>query len=526
MRLEKPRRKVSVILNKQNSNYSPHKWFQRLTAVFLVSSILPQSTVALAQVQEGKSSEITNQASYSYTMPVGRGNYTFEGTTRKVSVKPVRLIDPFGQVLGCNGKPLSDYTGFSMGLYEPNPSDPTGTELGKLVSLTSTELPDILNNKIARGIEPNDSNINPFPLTNADKGTYSFLLDPNKGQTDPGRIYILVINPPQNSSYEQRRIKIQILESTGQINNSVIRYIATSLDGEPISSTGKTSVESTVVFVPNAETVGLDLFAFEFSTLMCEPNQIQIVKTGDRVVAEPGDTVIYRLTLKNTGDANLNGLVVSDTLPLGFKFVDDSIRGELKGKSVTIAAENSSRTVTFQTDAAIPPGDVLNIAYAAQLTPDAVRGSGINSAIVNGQRADNGFRVKDGPATYQLKIEPGIVSDCGTLIGRVFVDKNFDGEQQPGEPGVPNAVIFMEDGNRITTDPNGLFSVANVLPGNHTGVLDLSSVPGYTLAPNHYFSERNSKSRLVRLEPGGMARMNFAVTPTSQEQNNETDQTR
>ncbi|HBY79530.1 MAG TPA: hypothetical protein DEG47_21610, partial [Cyanobacteria bacterium UBA11148] len=82
-----------MILNKQNSNYSPHKWFQRLTAVFLVSSILPQSTVALAQVQEGKSSEITNQASYSYTMPVGRGNYTFEGTTRKVSVKPVRLID-------------------------------------------------------------------------------------------------------------------------------------------------------------------------------------------------------------------------------------------------------------------------------------------------------------------------------------------------------------------------------------------------------------------------------------------------
>ncbi len=72
----------------------------------------------------------------------------------------------------------------------------------------------------------------------------------------------------------------------------------------------------------------------------------------------------------------------------------------------------------------------------------------------------------------------------------------------------------MENGNRITTDPNGLFSVANVLPGNHTGALDLSSLPGYTLAPNRKFKERNSQSRLVRLQPGGLVRMNFAVTPT------------
>jgi hypothetical protein len=125
--------------------------------------------------------------------------------------------------------------------------------------------------------------------------------------------------------------------------------------------------------------------------------------------------------------------------------------------------------------------------------------------------------VKDGPAVHRLRIRSGIVSDCGTIIGRVFVDKNFDGEQQPGEPGVPNAVVFMEDGNRITTDANGLFSVANVLPGYRTGVLDLSSTPGYTFAPNQYFSERNSQSRLVHLEPGGLVRMNFAVTPTSRE---------
>ncbi|MCP2729331.1 hypothetical protein [Limnofasciculus baicalensis] len=504
---------------KRKRSYPDNKWFQCLTTTVLIGTILNHSTATIAQVQETKSLQITNQASYSYSNTFGRGKRVFESTTNQISVTPIPLVDPFGQILGCNGEPLPDYTGFTVGLYEPNSSDLTGTELGRLVTLTPTELPDIQGNNIPGGKQPNIQNINPYPLTNTNKGLYNFLFDPNKGQTNAGKTYILVINPPANSIYQQRRVKIDIVESTGAINNSVIRYIATSLDGQPISSTGETRVENQVVFVPNAETVGLDLLAFQFTTLMCEPNQISIVKTGDRVAAQPGDVVIYRLTLRNKSDANLKTLVVTDSLPLGFQFVDKSVRGEFKGQSVNVSVEGNGRTITFRTDTSIPPDGVLNIAYAAELTPDSRRGSGKNSAIVQGQRGDNGFKVKDGPATYQLKIEPGIISDCGTLIGRVFVDKNFDGEQQSGEPGVPNAVIFMEDGNRITTDPNGLFSVANVLPGNHTGVLDLSSLPGYTLAPNNYFSERNSQSRLVRLEPGGLARMNFAVTPTSQEQN-------
>jgi hypothetical protein len=113
-----------------------------------------------------------------------------------------------------------------------------------------------------------------------------------------------------------------------------------------------------------------------------------------------------------------------------------------------------------------------------------------------------------------MRIRPGIISDCGTIIGRVFVDKNFDGEQQNGEAGIPNAVVLMDDGNRILTDANGLYSVSNVIAGARSLVLDLGSLPGYTLAPNRHVRERNSQARFVRLEPGGLVRVNFAVTPT------------
>lgn len=429
-----------------------------------------------------------------------------------------QLIDPLGRIVGCAGEALTDYTGFSIALYKSSATDPTGVNLGRLISLTPTELPDKPGNGIAEGRSPNTTNSNPFSLTNGDRGVYNFMLDVRKGQLDPGRSYVLVINPPRNSIYAQRRFRLTI----GARNGKQVSYTATAIDGRPISgSSNDTSVTSSLT-VQDAEQGSLVIAALSFGAGVCQAQEIQIIKSGDRAAAEPGDTVIYRLLIRNLSSAAINNLTVVDTLPLGFQFLPKAVRGDFRGTAVPITTTQNGSTVTFKVGTSLPqgatdPSAVLTIAYAAVVTPDALRGKGRNSAIVFGQRADNGFGVKDGPAVYQLRLRAGIISDCGTILGRVFIDKNFDGEQQPGEPGVPNAVIFTDDGNRITTDPNGLYSVACALPGYRTGVLDLSSIPGYTLAPNLYFSERNSQSRLVHLEPSGMVRMNFAVTPSFRE---------
>lgn len=497
-------------------------WLQRLTSTLVIGNILILYSSISTQAQESDTKKnrvpIVNQANYEYEDTQG---IKFKGFSKQLDVETA-LIDPLGKILGCGGELLPDYTGFSISVYENDPNDPTGTNLGRLVPLTRTELPDIQNNRVPGGKAPNVENSNPFFLQNNPsdpvlRGTYNFLLDPAKGQTETGKTYILVINPPPNSIYQQRRIKIEIAGTTGgetgtgNTQNRVLRYIATSLDGQPIRLTGETRFESTVVAVADAELQGLDLLAFEFTTNLCQPQQVQIIKSGDRATAEPGDTAIYRLSVKSLVEVGLNGITATDTLPLGFKFLPQSVQGEINGQSVNITTEINGRNVIFRTDVTLGANSVLNIAYGAQLTNDALRGDGINSVVVSAQRDDNRFRTKDGPATYKLKIRPGILSDCGTIIGRVFVDKNFDGEQQTNEPGIPNAVIYMRNGNRVTTDANGLFSVANVLPGTHTGVLDLSSLNSYTLAPNLYFKERNSQSRLVRLEPGGTVRMNFST---------------
>lgn len=454
----------------------------------------------------------TGQSVVSVGISSGCGGSSAQQLLATVPPLPKPLVDPFGRITGCAGEVLSDYNGFSVGVYAANASDPMG-EVSELVPLTVTEVPDNPNNNIPAGIAPNSDNSNPFFLTNNDQGKYNFLLDANRGQLDQGRAYVLLINPPAGSIYSQRRIRIVI----GQRNGTLVDYTATALDGRPINSTNNRTSLNGTIDISDAERIGLNLVALDFDSSVCQDHEIQIMKSSDRAAAEPGDTVVYRLSIRNLSSAPINNVVVTDTLPLGFDFVPTSVRGELQGQSTEVTTTSAGSAITFNSATPIPSGQVLNIAYATLLTPDSMRGTGKNSAIVNGLRADNNWSVKDGPAIHSLRIRPGILTDCGTIIGRVFVDKNFDGEQQNGEPGVPNAVIFMDDGNRITTDPNGLFSVANVISGYRTGVLDLSSLPGYTLAPNLYVKERNSQSRLVHLQPGGMVRMNFAVTPAFQE---------
>jgi uncharacterized repeat protein (TIGR01451 family) len=460
--------------------------------------------------------EVYNQAEYSYKDKVTSNVFKGVSNDIKVIEKDNALIDPKGQILGCGGQLLDNYGGFTVALYNPSPADPTGAELGSLTSLTSTELPDIPGNNIPRGIAPNSLNLNPFPLSNADQGNYSFLLDRSRNQIEVGATYILVINPPANSTkYTQRRIRLRILGVRNDGARDIVSYQATSLDGLPIGTSGLESIKEEALLVSDADRVGLQTLAFQLSSGLCQSNQIQITKSGDRASAQPGDTVVYRLSVRNTSDIALQNITLNDVLPAGFKFVNGSIRATFADAAVPASLQQQGQSQTLKLTLTLPVDGVVNLSYAAQLTTDALRGSGTNLASVTGARTDNNLEVRDGPASHKVRMSAGLFSDCGILIGRVFEDRNFDGEQQTGEPGIPNAVVYLEDGNRVTTDPDGLFSVKCMLPGYHTGVLDPLSVPGYRLAPNRRFIERNSASRLVELAPGSMVRMNFGVMPES-----------
>lgn len=464
--------------------------------------------VAQVTVQEGETSTASRQVGFSLGTNCGE-NVGFQ----TIAILPPldELEDPFGRVTDCNGGIIPDYSGFTIGLYEPAPGG-VGA-IAEPIPLTRTELPDDPSNEIPLGIEPNIENSNPFFLTNEDQGRYSFLLDEDRGQLEEGRKYILLVNPPEESSFGERRIELEI----GEVSETAIPITATSLDGKPIILTDpleRTVIEDTLVRVPDAETFGLDLAVLNFQASVCNPQEIDIDKFADRAAAEIGDIVLYRLNIRNLSQDPVDTLTVTDTLPRGINFIAESVRAGIGEEEIELQVEQQQRTVEFAVDnpGFLTSGETFNIIYGAEVTPDAQRGSGINTA--NAQATIRDRTAEDGPVTQELEIRPGILNDCGTLLGKVFVDKNGDGEQQKGEPGVPNAVVYLEDGTRISTDADGQYSLENVCPGYHTAIVDFTSIPDYELAPNLKRRDQQSPSRLFRMSPGGMVRVNFGVTPT------------
>lgn len=475
--------------------------------------------MAIAQTTTDGSTQLLNRAESSYTDPANPTT-PINSISNLIKVDPSnRLVDPLGRIIGCDGEAFDSYEGFTVALYEA--TGVTGSDLGPLVALPDPSSADVI---ILGARNVNVNNINPFPLGLTDgldpsaRGQFNFLLTP--AQVTPGSAYILVIQPPQEAFLDARRIRISITA----FDNDNLSYVATSLDGLPLGIDDTVPVGKQLT-VDQGQTTAVVVFAFPSNANIpvCQSQSIRIEKTADRVTTEPGGFVVYRLSVTNLSTTTINNVEISDRLPLGFTLLEDSVQATIGDQPTNLTTTTNGRNITFRFNEGLPGGTppsnnpLAKIVYATEVTPDAIRGDGRNFALASGGRADSNFVVNDGPVVFRVNVREGLISDLGTLIGRVFVDKNFDGEQQYGEPGVPNAVVFLQNGNRIVTDKDGLFSVANVLPGWHVGVLDLTSVPGYTMAPNPYVLRSETQGREARLEPGGLARMNFAVTPVAED---------
>ncbi len=483
----------------------------------------------LAVLAQEETTTFFNQAGATYQIDTNSDIISTLSNSLEVNATfnppPPPETTPVGVVTRCDRTLFDDYRGFTVALYEA--TGPLQTDLGPLVALdpnaTLPLIPDL------EAVNP--ENQNPFDLGNTEtfedpnlRGRYNFRFRPD--QVFVGKTFILMAMPAPGNFVDERLIQIRITAVT----EDSLSYTVMAMDGQPVGAVDSLEVSratQTKAFQKPSPKVSPARAIDPRSLLavrvpLCQQQAIAIQKTADRATVEPGGIAIYRLGIRNRSTTTLSNVEVRDRLPLGFQLIEDSVQGVIGDNPAALETQVNGRDITFTFQEPLPGGEppennpLARIVYAVEITPDALRGDGRNVVFVEGDRQDNNFTVRDGPAVYAVGIRNGLLSDLGTIIGRVFEDKNFDGEQQYGEPGIPNAIVFMENGNRIVTDENGLFSVANVLPGWHTGVLDLTSVPGYAPAPNEKFiAEDRTYSRTVRLEPGGMARMNFAVTPFS-----------
>lgn len=91
-----------------------------------------------------------------------------------------------------------------------------------------------------------------------------------------------------------------------------------------------------------------------------------LVKTVDKTAANPGDTLTYTLTFKNTGEKDLTNVVIKDVLPNGVTPTglvkanpDEGVSGSLLKDGIKIAKVQTGQTVTLTFSVIAPKAEAL-----------------------------------------------------------------------------------------------------------------------------------------------------------------------
>jgi len=219
-----------------------------------------------------------------------------------------------------------------------------------------------------------------------------------------------------------------------------------------------------------------------------------------------GDLVSYQISydLGATGGAIANATLV-DLLPVGISYVPNSAVISLNGAAgvptePTIAGQRLSWTGQN-----IPTSSILTINFNARVAANAPVGRLTNQTYamdVSGVRLSN-------TATADVERVPEHVFDCSDIIGKVFDDKNHNGYQDKGEPGLPNTRVVTVKGVRITTDEHGRYHVPCAELPSDIGTNFIMKLDPRSLPSGYRVTTENP--RVVRLTSGKFAKINFGA---------------
>jgi len=236
------------------------------------------------------------------------------------------------------------------------------------------------------------------------------------------------------------------------------------------------------------------------------PGVLYLEKNASRAIVEVGDVLDYTVRVFNTADQALTDVMVEDRLPAGFSFVPGTLR--IDGALVTDNFENRGPTLRI-------PLDTLNaksnrvLRYRVRIGGGALQGDGINRA-----QATSGapLALVSSVAAAKVKVEAGVFSSKGYILGDVFADCNVNGLRDLGEPGIPDVRIYLEDGSFSQTDADGRYSFADVAPRTHVAKVDMSTLLAGNLAVLSNRNAGDAGSRFVDLKDGELARADFALS--------------
>lgn len=230
---------------------------------------------------------------------------------------------------------------------------------------------------------------------------------------------------------------------------------------------------------------------------------IAMTKTTPLVNVSRGDLVPYTLTATNTLAATLTNINVVDRIPPGFRYRLGSatLNGAasepvVAGRDLTWAAqtfaagERKTWKLILVVGTGVGEGEYTNQAWSLN--------SLINTLVSN-------------IATAVVRVIPDPTFDCSDIIGKVFDDRNANGYQDEGEPGIANVRVVTARGLLVTTDSEGRFHVTcAAVPQMDHGSSFIMKLDERTLPSGYRLTTENPRD--VRVTRGKMVKLNFGAT--------------
>jgi uncharacterized repeat protein (TIGR01451 family) len=230
---------------------------------------------------------------------------------------------------------------------------------------------------------------------------------------------------------------------------------------------------------------------------------IVISKTTPLVNVARGDLVPYTITATNTLSATLPNIDVVDRIPPGFRYRTGSAtlnavpsEPTINGRQLTwrnqsfTPNERKIIKLILIVGAGVSEGEYPNLAWAMNNVAAAQVSNTANATV---------------------RVIPDPTFDCSDIIGKVFDDKNANGWQDEGEPGIPNVRVVTARGLLVTTDAEGRFHVAcAAIPQADHGANFVMKLDERTLPTGYRVTTENPRD--VRVTRGKMVKLNFGAT--------------
>ena len=249
-----------------------------------------------------------------------------------------------------------------------------------------------------------------------------------------------------------------------------------------------------------------------------EPAGLTLAKTGDRQIAEIGDTVRYTITVQRTSGPVPRQITVVDRLPAGFTFV----RGTAVVGGVPVADPTGAPgpLLTFNLGA-MPASGQLVLQYRVRVGVGAQQGDGVNHALGYGCGVPAGCTAAGGSTPlpgsvatnegrYHVRVTGGVFTTEACVLGKIFVDCNGNHVQDAEEIGIPGVRLVISDGTTLISDSEGKYSYCGLPPRSHVMRVDESTLPrGSRLTTSSNRNLGDAGSLWLDLKNGELARADF-----------------